>query len=333
MTLPDATAIAVLQKDCPLLGDALLRMLRHDKTTLDAYFAEVAASTRVASTNTSVCCHFIQRDGNNNVRVKDLAVRLKAAIMDYAIPRTRVNDAMTHLQKTNSTVKFSQLETEAKGLFTHLKNTGEGGEMLLYMLAETVLGIPQLLCKMPLKTSSHVHYHGVDGIHATVDSKSGRLALYWGESKLHQTVGSAVSDCFESLAPFLRSAGGSTARDKRDIELLRDHVDLTDGALESAFKRYLDPDDPLHLSLEYRGVGLVGFDYKNYPDPFDPKDRKKVTGDTAAALAEWTNKVSAAVSKEKVESVVIELFCIPFPSVEDFRQAFLREMGLLSGTP
>jgi Cap4 SAVED domain len=46
--------------------------------------------------------------------------------------------------------------------------------MLLYLLLEVELGIPQLLCKTPLKTNPEVHYHGVDGVHGKVTDTGGR---------------------------------------------------------------------------------------------------------------------------------------------------------------
>ena len=47
--------------------------------------------------------------------------------------------------------------------------------MLLYMLVQAFLGLPQLLCKMPLKTSSEMHYHGADGIHIGYDRNTKSL--------------------------------------------------------------------------------------------------------------------------------------------------------------
>jgi hypothetical protein len=37
---------------------------------------------------------------------------------------------------------------------------------------------------MPPKPNSEVHVHGIDGIHVGIDEATGKLALYWGESKL-----------------------------------------------------------------------------------------------------------------------------------------------------
>jgi len=177
-----------------------------------------------------------------------------------------------------------------------------------------------------------MHFHGVDGIHGAVDSNTGDLALYWGESKLHKSMAGAVGECFKSIAPFLLADGGSQTRERRDLELLRDNIDLNDDKLEAAFRKYLDPDDPDHLKLQYRGVCLVGFDLADYADPLCPHDKQAITREAMEALKSWRDKVDEHVRLEKLDSVVIETFCIPFPSVEEFRQAFLKEMELLHGT-
>jgi hypothetical protein len=329
MSTTTATEEQFVEKQCPILGDALLRLLRHDPSSMDAFFSRVCASEQIATTQTSVYCHYIRRDANGRVRVKDLAAHLKNEIVDYAIPRTRIEEAAREFDSTRSTVKMLELEQEARTLFTDLTNTGEGGEVLLYVLAESVLGIPQLFCRMPLKTSSRVHLHGVDGVHGMVDPKTGRLCLYWGESKLHRTVGKAVRDCFASISKILLSEGGSRSRARRDIQLLRDNVDLGDARLEGALRTYLDPTHVDHLNLEYRGLCLIGFDLANYPDPFDPDDGTTITRAATAELTKWKTSIGRSVNTTRIQSVVIDTICVPFPSVKEFREAFLTEMGLL----
>jgi hypothetical protein len=80
--------------------------------------------------------------------------------------------------KFNSTEAIAELVERAKRSFTDLAKTGEGGEMLLFLLAERFLQLPQILCKMDLKTDSRMHYHGADGVYAGVTS-SGTLKLFW----------------------------------------------------------------------------------------------------------------------------------------------------------
>ncbi|WP_217539468.1 DUF1837 domain-containing protein, partial [Stenotrophomonas sp. GbtcB23] len=97
---------------------------------------------------------------------------------------------------------MNSLLFEARNLFTDLKNSGEGGEMLLYDHAQHYLSLPQVLCKMDLKTDSKMHYHGADGVYAGV-TDDGVLKHYWGEPKAYATPGAAISACLRSLAPFL----------------------------------------------------------------------------------------------------------------------------------
>lgn len=318
--------------ECPLISAALRGLLRHRTDNFDAYFQQVCLNSAVDGTNASVCCHYLRHDGNGNVRVAGLAARLRDEVVNYSIPRSRIDDAVDHYRTTNSMHKVSRLEQEARKLFADVRRSGEGGEVLLYVLSETVLQLPQILCKMPLKTNPNVHYHGVDGIHGSVDRDSGMLALYWGESKLHKSVGGAVAGCMASVAPYVLSDGGSGAPVQRDLELLRDHVDFADAGLEAAFRKYLDPDNVDFLKVQYRAVCLVGFDLEDYADPSDPDDREQIVGAAAEALEAWRGMVRAGVVKQKLETTHLHVFCVPFPSVEAFREAFLEELGLGNAT-
>ena len=106
-------------------------------------------------------------------------------MVDFAIPRSKIQEASDELKLTGSSRRWARLTREASSLFTDLAKTGEGGELILFVLAEHVFKLPQIICKMSLKTSGHVHYHGADGVHASVDSQDGSLCLHWGESKMY----------------------------------------------------------------------------------------------------------------------------------------------------
>jgi hypothetical protein len=99
--------------------------------------------------------------------------------------------------------------------------------MLLFLLAERFLKLPQILCKMDLKTDSRMHYHGADGVYAGVTAE-GLLKLYWGESKIYKDVTSAIQDCLASLEPFLVEPEHEGAERERDLILLSDKAELSD---------------------------------------------------------------------------------------------------------
>ena len=83
------------------------------------------------------------------------------------------------------------------------KNTnrnGEFGELIAYLLIESVLKAPQFVAKMSLKTNSQMPAHGSDGIHLGYSDQTGKLSLYWEESKCYSSVYSAIDKAAESIA-------------------------------------------------------------------------------------------------------------------------------------
>jgi hypothetical protein len=152
---------------------------------------------------------------------------MRNSIADYAIPRSKLAKAKARDHKYNSTESVAALIQQARLSFTDLAKTGEGGEMLLFLLAERFLKLPQILCKMDLKTDPRMHYHGADGVYAGVNA-DGLLKLYWGESKIYKNVSAAIQDCLASLAPYLIEPEHEGAERERDLVLLSDKADLSD---------------------------------------------------------------------------------------------------------
>ena len=309
------------------LDSRIEELLRHDGGEFDTFVVSVERDIPVANTRARVHCNILSLDGNGTPRTKDLARWLSFHVIDYAIPRRQIADAKASDAAHNSTRRVAELKAKAARLFTRLAKTGEGGELLLYILAQSQLRLPQLFCKMPHKTSPNVHIHGTDGIHVGVDPANGRLILYWGESKLYQTVSSAVTEALDSIKPFICREGGSGAPYERDLQLMRDNLDLDDSALEEALLRFLDRDDPQHNEVQFRGICLIGFDYENYPDKPNDKHINAIIDDSRVALGAWLANVEAQIgSRPPLESIHLELFLMPLPSVTEFRTAFLNEM-------
>ena len=247
-------------------------------------------------------------------------------IVDYAIPKTRVEQARERDAKYNSMSAATALYNEALHTFTDLEKTGEGGELLLYLLAERFLGLPQVLCKMDLKTDSRMHYHGADGVYASV-RQDGVLKLFWGESKVYADATTAVRDCLKSLAPFLLEPDNEDSSRERDLVLLSDKADLNDPNLTAAFRKYFDKTSPFSNRVEYCGVALIGFDASFYP----PDSQKAVAAQLVVAakqeLEKWKIRVSSRISSEKLEQFDIQFFCVPIPSADGFREAFPQCTG------
>lgn len=252
---------------------------------------------------------------------------MRNTVADYAIPRTQLAKAKARDAQYNSTEAVAALVDQARRSFTDLTKTGEGGEMLLFLLAERFLKLPQILCKMDLKTDTRMHYHGADGVYAGVTS-DGILKLYWGESKLYNDASAAIRACLESLAPFLIEPDHEGAERERDLILLADKADLSKPDLTEALKRYFDKNSPQSKRVRYCGVALVGFDTDFYPADQAKAVEDEIIGAARAGLEVWRAAIGQRLKTEKLSQVDIELFCLPLPSADGFRAAFLTAMGL-----
>lgn len=306
------------------LVQAVANMARGKPDVVSGLLVSVSDPVIPAGTKTSCRTHFVKKDGNGKPRVDALVEVLAQKAIDYCIPRSRINEAHMVMQTTNSTADFVRLSEEARNLFTTLATSGEGGELLLYTLLEEVLRIPQILCKMPLKTSSQMHVHGSDGVHAKVLG-NGNLALYWGESKLHAKVNSAIDDCFESVRPFL--VDGLDGAAKRDLLLVRDNLDAGTEELTAALIRYFSQGTEESAKIEVRAGCLVGFDVNDYPDPMDDSGQA-IRAEVQNAIDGWIKRIGDKVGAHSLASFEIEVFCLPIPSVQNFRDRLNARLAL-----
>ncbi len=310
-----------------ITSEHLSAALTGSPETLGVHLELIERDVEIDGHSVRIHCHCLTVDANGRVQPKRLAAFMRNVIADYAIPRSKLAAAKKRDAQFNSTEAVAGLLEQARRSFTDLTKTGEGGEMLLFLLAERYLGLPQILCKMDLKTDSRMHYHGADGVYAGV-TEDGVLKLYWGESKIYKSAAAAIRDCLASLAPYLVQPEHDGADRERDLILLSDKADLSDPVLTDALRRYFDQSSPLSRRVRYCGVALVGFTTDLYPAG-DAKAVADEIGKAAkAALAEWKSQIGARLTAEKLESFEIEIFCLPLPSADDFRSDFLEAMGL-----
>lgn len=310
------------------LHDAVQELLRGTETDLDAYLHLLDQQVSLDGKKINIHCHGLLCN-QQGPRVNDFARHISKQLVDYSIPRKDFINAKAKDSKYNTDAYSAELREKARALFADVKKSGEGGEMLLYMMIQTYLRLPQLLCKMALKTSSNVHVHGVDGVHVKIDESDGHLILYWGESKLFKKPTAAIAAALKSLTPYLIDEGGSRSPLDRDLFLLRDNLDLGNSTLRAALIQILDRDKPQFNDIEYRGAALVGFDCNSYPAPGNPFDKITIKTELAKQVPTWIESIRKFLAEEeKLASISLEIFLIPFPDVEKFRLAFAKEIGL-----
>ncbi len=300
------------------------RLARGTPTALEGLLHDVESHVAIDGTLVTAHCHCLKLDGNGRPRIEDLVKVIEEHVLDYAIPRSHIREADEEYQRSKSTQKLVRLVEEARSLFTDLEQSGEGGELLLFTLAEKLLRLPQLICKMSLKTNTRMHVHGADGLHAGVDPTSGKLLLYWGESKIYGDVTEAVRKCLASIRPMLAEYSSS----QRDLQLLQRHADLDDPALEAALKKYLDPDADEFNSLEFRGLCLVGFDCDVYPAGPSSTQLAAMAQQIALLLPTWRRHVKNRLTEENLDAFAMHFLFVPFPSADGFRQLLRDKLGV-----
>lgn len=304
------------------IQDRLENLIRGNPDTIQAFLREVCKSEPVENTRADMHIYMLRLDGNNRPRTNDFADFLVNRIVDYCIPPSEIRKAKEKDAKYNTLQYSAQLFRKAERLFTDLNNTGEVGELALSILVQSILQMPQVLCKMPLKTNPEVHYHGADGVYGKYDIATEKYCLYWGESKIYSDIGKALSDCFDSLKEFLTEEGLGNTRKERDMSLFRANIDFDDPYLEAAILEFLDPENLQYLKLEYRGVCLVGYNEEAYPKDF-LKIEDEIYTEILTRVSNFKSKIGQRlINRTPLDKFVLEVFLVPFASVDDFREQF-----------
>lgn len=307
------------------MSESSINNLAQTDTSFDAYISDVLAEDTY--TGGTIQLRIPQRDGNGKCRIKGLAEYLSRLVIDYAIPNQEIKEAILKGETEGNSVssEMVRLQKKALGTFTSIKSSGEGGEVLLFWIINNVFGFPQILSKMSLKTSSEMHYHGVDGVHLHHNPIDNSLELFWGESKLKGKHDGAIRDAFSSLCPILNDLEGTRSAGQRDFHLLTDNLDIEDPVICEFVKKFLDRDSEEFLKLRTGGIFLVGFDDSRLDsaDEFE-SDPEIVDG----ILKKCKKLVQKRVDEHKIEHLPSHVVCVAFPSASEFKKAFVKELGI-----
>lgn len=316
-------------RDCPpndlslvSFAERLSEIARGDSTLLKNLFLSVIL---INSTKRSVHLHVLKSDRNGRPQLKLLVSRLYNMIIDYCIPRKKIIEAYKYYNKTRLNSKVAALYNEAQSMFTDIANSGEGGELLLFILTESVLGYPQVFSKMAIKTSQRMHFHGLDGVYLSCVGSPPILRLHFAESKIHKSPAGSIEDATSSIAAMILDEGFRGCS-KRDFFLLNNYLDLGDKELEDALLGFLNPSDPRFCSPEICAVLLAGHELADYPVVIEGE---QLSGAMVREFNELIQILEKCAKRKQIEKFHIDLFIVPFPNIQNFRDELLREMGLL----
>lgn len=269
------------------------------------------------------------------VLVEELCDKLVNRVTSFCMTRedrrkARADDAQSEYE----TAATDALSARARRLFIQATSSstrsGEGGELLLFVLAEEFLKAPLLVSKMRLKTNTQMPVYGSDGIHAAWDDSAGTLVLYLGESKVHADLKGAIADALKSISE-LKSDG--TSRYEHELLLAQSYSDF-DGMpeeMKAQLLRYLDPWSTVESTKRIdRFAVLIGFDEKAYgqlariPRGEVEAKFKELYAKTIRPTMEHTEK---KLEEKGIHLESVEFFFFPVPSVDTFRQTFLKKLN------
>lgn len=183
---------------------------------------------------------------------------------------------------------------------------------------------------MYLKTSEEMPVHGSDGIHLAFDDSTKTLTLYWGESKIFGELSKALDEVCSSIAAFNSLKNGKVPH-QRDIDILKDHMDIQDVATREAILEYFDPYSEKHNMLREVYACFVGFDFSFFRK-LSGKDKAEVE---KAFAEEYLERVKTAcalfagkINASKLATYNFHFFLLPFPCVATLRTLYLGHLGV-----
>lgn len=285
---------------------------------------------------------FITSCSNLSIRLHYPALRQRQPMVDtlidaislfvahFCLPRAEVEAVYAQkddLEPFEFHSQLTRLNERARKLFQKArKDSGEVGELLLFILTEWVLEAPQIIAKMSLKTSSAMPVHGSDGIHVKFDAASGRLLVFSGEAKLHKNVRRAITSAVESIGKAL-----STDKMDHELQLVQRNIHFAglDDKSRTALLRYLDPFEEEEANRHDVVTCLIGFDFAAYHEVVSGEGDAEDAFQKSAQkqLAKLGPAMASALQAAGLGHCHVELFFLPLPSVEAARDRFNAFIG------
>jgi hypothetical protein len=311
-------SIAALNKDFARLGTRI-RTLEH----------EISCACR----RTKIRLHYpALRDGQPTMH--ELVRLLLLYLTSFALPReqlNKINENYGRIPVDQYNLLIAQLSETARTLFKRAQRAtnrnGEAGELLLYLLTEWVLGAPQLLAKMSLKTNPEMAVHGADGIHVRYDASKKQLVLYWGEAKLYSDISTALAAAAKSISTALQEENIA-----HELQLVERFISLSgiEDAARPALLSYLDPFDERSNERINVATCLIGFDFEAFQklNGVEAAKSENLFCELAKAkLGEIAPRIAENLRSNALQDRAIELFLFPVPSIQQFRDSFQDQIG------
>jgi len=214
--------------------------------------------------------------------------------------------------------KESLFKKAARKISKHTAK-GELGELLLYALLDVYLRAPKILSKISLKTSRRMAVHGADAVHAQF--VNGKIRVYLGESKLHESFSSAATSAVKSISDIYDKY-------EDEFDLIDSHIDFP-GINDKQKQELLDLLDPfketgsimpenLHTPCF---IGFVGQEiFSNHQETY--------LNNYIEVAKKYIGDFYAKARNKNIETQRTALLMLPFSSLDILVDEFILHMGI-----
>jgi len=219
--------------------------------------------------------------------------------------------------------KVRELTIRTKDAFEKSANTGEPGELLLFLFLEAD-GIVQLYSKMRLKTSGNISFQGYDAVHIKADDK---IAFHFGHSKLFANFTQGVNAALGDIKNYFLNSSHYDL----ELRLISRYIDATKfGKYTNTIRALCNP--YYQHKEKYREVNAV-FIGSNWEFLKDGAKKGSQTLDNymkasyEAQHSEIASQIRERVAAiDEIKNLPFVFYVLPFLSVADFREKFLKEL-------
>lgn len=274
---------------------------------------------QIKNLTTNLRFHHLKFDGNGRPMSKALAELLYQYIIHYCIAAKNRSSPLTAKESTI-------LTKEARKLFRHPDitdespdKTGEAGEALLFFLIESIISAPQIVSKMELKTNRKLEANGSDGIHARWHEEDQIVDFYFGESKLYRDVDSAIKSALESIESF-----HADEIYKHEFTMITKHFKYADEEVQKAVTEHIRLGEP-GPNARVNHACLIGYNWDAYNNEGNKSGRELSVDFRNKFLLETSliaEKLDAKLAGFARTHLRFDVFFMPFPSVQNFRNEF-----------
>lgn len=262
---------------------------------------------------------YLKFDGNGKPMVEALAECLYAHIIDYCLAAKYRTQPLTAHEATRLTKEARKLFIHPPATAADPDRTGEAGEILLYFLLEAILGAPQVVAKMELKTNTSFEVLGSDGIHMAWNAADSLVDMYFGESKIHQSISTAMSSAIKSIESF-----HDEGMCRHEFKMVTKHFKYANVEIQAAVNDLIG-EGVSSSGVRINHACLIGYNWSEYENlpTFSLADLTSEFQKRYIADSERIHKLlQDRFSTFKHKHLRFEVFFLPFKTVQEFRDAF-----------